>query len=186
MKKGLLSAAIVAALFSVLPLTAKVSSDDPNPEKTVSVASYNVIQMMCGGCTNKVRQRLLIEYGVVDVKADLKTKDVKVTYEPGKTNPETLKESFKRFDFLANTLNDGEKNVISVILSSPQVNYDNDAKIHAALLKIDGVKDVSLSYRISSASVAYDYTKTSPEKLVAALKNVSINVEIDATETPLK
>jgi copper chaperone CopZ len=185
MKKVLLLVAVVATLFSALPLTTKGSPDDKKPEKITAVAYYNSIQMMCGGCTGKVRHRLLLEYGVVSVEPDLKTKDVKVVYEPSKTSPEKIQESFKRFDFLANILNPDEKNVISTVFSSPEINYANDKKIHETLLKIDGVKDVSLSYRVALVSVAYDHTKTSTKQLADALKKVNVNVEIEAVETPL-
>jgi len=154
----------------------------PKQERTTKVAYFNAVQMMCGGCANKIRQRLLIEYGVVTVDADNATKDVKVVYEPDKIKPEQIKESFKRFDFIANTINPDEKNIVSVVFEAPEITYGND-QLDQKIAAIAGVTDVDHSFRANTISIAYNHTVTSVAKLADALKANGVkSPEVNAVE----
>jgi len=44
-----------------------------------------------------------------------------------------------------------------------------------ALMKVDGISDVTVDVKKSTASVTYDPAKTGPEKLVAAFKDTKFS-----------
>ncbi|MDR3245993.1 MAG: heavy-metal-associated domain-containing protein [Prevotellaceae bacterium] len=183
MKTRILTAVVAIAVSGVILFSANGDAvASPRQEKTTQVAYFNAVQMMCGGCASKIRNRLGLEYGVVEVVADNATKDVKVVYEPDKIKPEQIKESFKRFDFIANTINPDEKNIVSVVFEAPEITYGN-VETAKKIAAIAGVTDVDQSFRTNTISIAYNHTVTSVEKLTAALKANGVkNPEINAVE----
>ena len=50
----------------------------------------------CQGCCDKIMKNIAWEKGVKDLQCDLKSKTVKLTYDPRKTDLETLLKAFKR------------------------------------------------------------------------------------------
>lgn len=49
--------------------------------------------MTCTGCENTIKSKVKKVEGVKDVMADFKTNTVKASYDPGKTNPDAIKEA---------------------------------------------------------------------------------------------
>lgn len=49
--------------------------------------------MTCTGCENTIKKKVKKVEGVKDVIADFKTNTVKASFDPGKTNPEAIKEA---------------------------------------------------------------------------------------------
>lgn len=49
--------------------------------------------MTCTGCENTIKTKVKKVEGVKDVIADFKTNTVKASFDPGKTNPEAIKEA---------------------------------------------------------------------------------------------
>jgi copper chaperone CopZ len=49
--------------------------------------------MTCTGCEKTIKAKVKKVDGVKDVIADFKTNTVKASYDPGKTNPEAIKEA---------------------------------------------------------------------------------------------
>ena len=55
----------------------------------------------CAGCAKKVTNTIPYEKGVKDVQVDVATKTVTVTYDPAKTNNETLVKAFSKIKIKA-------------------------------------------------------------------------------------
>ncbi len=49
--------------------------------------------MTCTGCESTVKSKVKKVEGVKEVMADFKTNTVKASYDPGKTNPDAIKEA---------------------------------------------------------------------------------------------
>ena len=60
-----------------------------------------VTDIDCAGCAKKVDNTIPYEKGVKDVKVDVAAKTVTVTYDPAKTNNETLIKAFAKIKIKA-------------------------------------------------------------------------------------
>lgn len=58
----------------------------------------------CAACVNKIMSNLPQEKGVKDVKCDLATKEVTVTYQKEKNNPEEIKKSIEKLGYTAKVI----------------------------------------------------------------------------------
>ena len=90
MKKIILMCLV--ALFSVG--IANAQTPKKGEKKTVTVEFVTDID--CAGCAKKVTNTIPYEKGVKDVQVDVPTKIVTVTYNPAKTNNETLIKAFTK------------------------------------------------------------------------------------------
>ena len=97
MKKALL---FFAMLLSVIAVSAK-------DVKTV-VFTTNPI-MHCANCENKIKTNLRYEKGVKSIETNVDEQRVTVSYDPSKTNAETIKKAFTKFGYEATTITGGEK-----------------------------------------------------------------------------
>jgi copper chaperone CopZ len=68
----------------------------PKKGEKKSVTVEFVTNIDCEGCAKKVYNTIPYEKGVEDVKVDVATKIVTVTYNPAKTNNETLIKAFDK------------------------------------------------------------------------------------------
>jgi len=84
--------AIAIILFSTAAFAEKQDA------KKVETVVFNV-EMDCQGCVNKIEKNLPFEKGVKNLKVDLKTKKVTVTYKTKATNTEKLKKAIEKLDF---------------------------------------------------------------------------------------
>ena len=87
----------LVALFSVG--IANAQETKKNNKKTVTVEFVTDID--CAGCAKKVTNTIPYEKGVKDVQVDVPTKTVTVTYDPTKTNNETLVKAFAKIKIQA-------------------------------------------------------------------------------------
>lgn len=55
----------------------------------------------CDNCVNTIMSALPLEKGIKNVKCDLETKEVKVTYRNDKTDEETVKRTIEKLGFTA-------------------------------------------------------------------------------------
>jgi copper chaperone CopZ len=69
-------------------------------DKTTSTVKY-ATSIDCDHCVNKIMTNLPHEKGIKDVKCDLKTKEVAVTYQKDKNNPEQIKKSIEKLGYTA-------------------------------------------------------------------------------------
>ena len=90
MKKILL--VCLVALFSV----AVADAQQPKKGEKKSVTTTFVTDIDCEGCAKKVTNTIPYEKGVKDVQVDVPSKTVTVTYDPAKTNDETLIKAFSK------------------------------------------------------------------------------------------
>ena len=95
MKKIILMCLV--ALFSVG--IANAQEPKKGDKKTVTVEFVTDID--CAGCAKKVTNTIPYEKGVKDVQVDVATKTVTVTYDPAKTNNETLVKAFAKIKIKA-------------------------------------------------------------------------------------
>lgn len=84
------------ALLAALPLLA--SSQDK--AKTTETVKYKT-SIDCADCVNTIMSSLPQEKGIKDVKCDLETKEVTVTYQKDKNNPDQIKRSLEKLGYSA-------------------------------------------------------------------------------------
>jgi len=68
--------------------------------KTTETVKYKT-SIDCNNCVNTIMTNLPQEKGIKDVKCDLATKEVAVTYQKEKNNPEQIKKSIEKLGFTA-------------------------------------------------------------------------------------
>lgn len=56
-------------------------------------------EMHCANCEKKIKENIRFEKGIKDIKTDLKTKTVTVTYDAEKTNVERIITGFKKIKY---------------------------------------------------------------------------------------
>ena len=95
MKKIILMCLV--ALFSV----GIANAQTPKKGEKKSVTVEFVTDIDCAGCAKKVTNTIPYEKGVKDVQVDVPTKTVTVTYDPAKTNNETLVKAFSKIKIKA-------------------------------------------------------------------------------------
>ncbi len=95
MKKIILMCLV--ALFSV----GIANAEETKKSNKKSVVVEFVTDIDCAGCAKKVTNTIPYEKGVKDVQVDVPTKTVTVTYDPAKTNNETLVKAFAKIKIKA-------------------------------------------------------------------------------------
>ena len=90
MKKVILMCLV--ALFTV----GAVSAQKPKKGGKQIVTVEFMTSLDCEGCAKKINDTLPYEKGVRDVKVDVPTKVVTVTYDPSKTNNEAIIKAFAK------------------------------------------------------------------------------------------
>ena len=104
MKKIILMCLV--ALFSVGIANAQ---EPKKGDKKKSVTVEFVTDIDCAGCAKKVTNTIPYEKGVKDVQVDVPTKTVTVTYDPAKTNNETLVKAFAKIKIKAEAKSEAEQ-----------------------------------------------------------------------------
>ncbi|WP_430812603.1 MULTISPECIES: heavy-metal-associated domain-containing protein [unclassified Carboxylicivirga] len=95
---------LILGLMALFVVTAFA---DDKPKKKVSEVTYKV-EMDCQSCVNKITKNLPFEKGVKDLEVDFEKQTVKVKYREDKTNKENLVKAFKKLEFKAEELKEGE------------------------------------------------------------------------------
>ena len=91
----------IAMLLVAVP--ALLSAQDQN--KTTETVKFKT-SIECNNCVNKVMTNLPQEKGIKDVKCDLGTKEVTVTYQKDKNNPEDIKKAIEKLGYTAKQVTD--------------------------------------------------------------------------------
>lgn len=89
----------VVMLLSAFPVML-TAQDKPKETETVKYST----SMTCQMCVNTIMSSLPKEKGVKDVKCDLKTKEVTVTYQKDKNNPDEIKKSLEKLGYTAKVI----------------------------------------------------------------------------------
>lgn len=87
----------LVALFTV----GAVSAQKPMKGGKQNVTTVFVTDIDCAGCAKKVNDTIPYEKGVKDVQVDVDAKTVTVTFDPAKTNNETLVKAFAKIKIQA-------------------------------------------------------------------------------------
>ncbi|MBO5902221.1 MAG: heavy-metal-associated domain-containing protein [Alistipes sp.] len=82
----------LVALFSI----GAVNAQKPKKGEKQTVTVEFMTSLDCEGCAKKINDTLPYEKGVRDVKVDVPTKVVTVTYDPAKTNNEAIIKAFAK------------------------------------------------------------------------------------------
>lgn len=77
------------------------NAQEPKKAEKKSVTTTFVTDIDCAGCAKKVNNTIPYEKGVKDVEVNVEEKTVTVTYDPTKTNDETLVKAFTKIKIKA-------------------------------------------------------------------------------------
>ena len=93
----------IAALIA-LPLTMNAQEQKSSKQdKNIETVKFET-SMTCEMCINTIMNSLPREKGVTDVKPDLETKTVTVSYRKGRNDTEQLKRAIEKLGFTAKPL----------------------------------------------------------------------------------
>ena len=95
---------VVALICAVFTLSTAYAQDAKKKKDTVT---FFVEEMECANCQKKVEKNIAFEKGVTDLKCDLKTRTVNVTYKTDKTSNTKLASAFKKIGMEAVPVDDG-------------------------------------------------------------------------------
>ena len=102
MGKIIYTAAIAAMLpLSMMiaePVMANASVMEAAPKKEVKTVVFNV-GLHCQNRVKKVRENISFEKGVKSLEINLEKKTVTISYDPAKTNEETLKKAIEKLGY---------------------------------------------------------------------------------------
>ena len=87
----------LVALFSL----GLANAQEPKKNEKKTVTTEFVTDIDCAGCAKKVDNTIPYEKGVKEVKVDVAAKTVTVTFDPTKTNNETLIKAFAKIKIKA-------------------------------------------------------------------------------------
>jgi len=95
---------LIAMLLVAVP--ALLTAQDKT--KTTETVKYKT-SIECNNCVNKVMTNLPQEKGIKDVKCDLTTKEVTVTYQKDKNNPDDIKKAIEKLGYTAKVVTGEEE-----------------------------------------------------------------------------
>jgi copper chaperone CopZ len=91
-----------------LTCTVAFSQEKDKKNKTEQ-ATFFIENISCHNCIKKIEKNIAFEKGVTDMKCDLDTKTVVITYRKDKTNKEKLIAAFDKIDYKATEISKSEK-----------------------------------------------------------------------------
>lgn len=86
--------------FAIMLVAFPVLLSGQDKVKTTETVKFKT-SIECNNCVNKVMANLPQEKGIKDVKCDLNTKEVTVTYQKDKNNPDEIKKSLEKLGYTA-------------------------------------------------------------------------------------
>jgi copper chaperone CopZ len=89
------------AFLLLIALPVLLSAQE-KPKTTETVKFITSID--CDACVNSIMTNLPQEKGIKDVKCDLKTKEVSVTYQKKNNNPEQIRRSIEKLGYTAKVI----------------------------------------------------------------------------------
>jgi periplasmic mercuric ion binding protein len=87
---------LITVILAAFPLMLTAQDKDKNTETVKFTTSIS-----CANCVNKIMTNLPQEKGIKDVKCDLATKQVAVTYQKDKNNPAEIKKAIEKLGYTA-------------------------------------------------------------------------------------
>jgi copper chaperone CopZ len=86
----------IAAMLVLSPVLLTAQDKDKNTETVKFKTS-----IFCNNCVNKIMTSLPQEKGIRDVKCDLATKEIAVTYQKDKNSPAEIKKAIEKLGYTA-------------------------------------------------------------------------------------
>jgi len=86
-----------------------VSTTFAQKKEKKQTTKFLVESMHCDNCVKSIEKNISFEKGVTDMKCDLETKTVEVTYNADKTSDENLVAAFKKIKREAVVVKDDDK-----------------------------------------------------------------------------
>jgi len=96
---------IICAMITVSMASAQDAPRNNNVIKT----KFLIESMHCDNCVKTIEKNIAFERGVIDLKCDLKTTTVELTYRSDRTTEEKLIEAFKKINRPAIVIKEEEK-----------------------------------------------------------------------------
>ena len=98
-----ISKIVVVMFLALVPVLVSGQQKDKSTETVKYSTSID-----CENCVNKIMTNLPHEKGIKDVRCDLKTKEVTVTYSKGKNNSDGIKKAIEKLGYTARVVNPAE------------------------------------------------------------------------------
>ena len=96
-------ATLLVALFAFQAATVALGQDKQK-QKTETLKCWASLD--CEKCVEKVEKNISFEKGVTDLKVDLPTKLITITYKPSKTSPDKLEKAIQKLGYKTEIVND--------------------------------------------------------------------------------
>ena len=149
------------------------------PEKTI----IPIKGMHCASCAVTIEKSLKKKKGVINANVNFASERASVEYDSNLVNMDEIEKTIEKIGYKVikedTEKKKREQGLSEVKLKVHGMNSQHCAGIvESALKKIDGVKEVDVSFAIERAVVKYDSNKADIEKLKKAVKNAGYNAEI--------
>ena len=99
---------ILLLMLCAIFTTSMVFAQDSNAKNKREKTKFFVESMDCDNCVKTIEKNIAFEKGVTDLKCDLKTKTVEVTFSSDRTTNEKLLAVFEKINKKAVVLKEGE------------------------------------------------------------------------------
>ncbi len=94
---------LLTGLLLAVPLIITAQDQSKGNETVKFITSID-----CANCVNKIMNNIPHEKGVKDVKCDLETKEIAITYRKNRNNPEQLQKAIEKLGFTAKPVKEEE------------------------------------------------------------------------------
>jgi copper ion binding protein len=141
---------------------------DPN-EVIARTVSFRADQMHCGGCAGKVQKNIGAEVGVISVKADPATKEVKIEYDAQKVTASEIKKDFEKFDYAVTKYWESDK--IKYVAFQVENLGDKVAALEKKLGDSKDIYDFAVNAKTGRVAIAYSAKSATEEGLAQILKD---------------
>ena len=99
---------VLFCAFFTTTMSMALTKDTKKKNNKVTTRFF-IENIHCENCIKSIEKNISFEKGVTDLKCDLETKIVEVTYRSNKTTDEKLLAVFEKMDKKAKVLKEGEK-----------------------------------------------------------------------------
>lgn len=155
---------------------------DVADENIVSV-EFEVEGMTCGGCEKHISDAVYKQEGIIEVTASYENGNTIVKFDDSKTTIKDIEKAIASTSYKVlghKVLNDGGANPKFSILE-----YDVngmtcggcESHVCNAVKKLDGIANVTASFKDANAVIKFDPTKTSKEEIEKAIASTGYKVE---------
>jgi copper chaperone CopZ len=95
------------SIFITIAILLSLGASAQDKKKIVDVSFKTSIT--CDNCVNTIMSSLPLEKGIKDVKCDLETKEVRVSFRNDRTDKEKIKRSLEKLGYVAEEVKEKDK-----------------------------------------------------------------------------